>query len=104
MPPLPLCPLPSSREIPGNSEKIHLTATLHADTLEHMFGNDTAFKHFKCGGLVFRRKYPHAIIFKCAKCWQWSEDILDLILEPHLRCSGPEEEMLQETAESYSKT
>ncbi len=53
--------------------------------IEHMFGTETAFRHFKCRGVIHRRRHRDKIIFKCATCWEWSEDLLDLAVDPRLK-------------------
>ena len=63
-----------------------------------MFDTETTFRHFHCNGIVHRRKRLDKIIFKCATCWEWSYDLLDLVIDPRLKTSAPDKEMRQETA------
>ena len=62
-----------------------MTAALYADTLEHMFDSQTAFRHFRCHGVIHHRERLGKPIFQCQKCWIWSPDLLDLIIDPRLK-------------------
>ena len=65
-----------------------------------MFDTETAFRHFHCNGVVHRRKRLGKIIFKCATCWEWSYDLIDLVTDPRLRCPAHVEESSLEMAET----
>ena len=57
------------------------TRELAACIIEHMFGKETAFRHYMCGGVIYEREWPYRIMFECDKCWEFAPDLLELIME-----------------------
>jgi hypothetical protein len=41
----------------------------------------TAFKHPRCGGVIFSYVWPEKTRFKCERCGKWADDLMDLALE-----------------------
>jgi len=57
-----------------------------------MFGEITAFRHFDCGGAIYRHILPKRTTFKCATCLQWSKDLLDLVKDPTLKTAEADDD------------
>ena len=49
--------------------------------LEHMYQRSkTAFKHPACGGVIFSYVWPERTRFKCERCGEWADDLLNMAL------------------------